>query len=441
MRGGISQCSGRYSKANNTFTEDYDSQKPSTFLMYLDMNNLYGWAMMEPLPLTNFRWIFFKKNIDFVLNTPDNSEVGYILEVDLEYPTELHDLHADYPFCAEHKAPPNTNTKKLLLTLYDKEKYVLHYRTLKYALENGIKLKKVYRILQFRQISWLKPYIELNTLERTKANNEFEKNLFKLMSNAIYGKSMENVRERVDIKLKNKWDGKDGVKVLIARPNFKKRTIFNENLVAIEMEKTEIFMNKPIIIGASILEISKLKMYSFHYDYMKKDFKDNCKILYTDTDSFIYNIETNNFYDYMKKNIELFDTSDYPSDNRFNIKLLNKKIPGLMKDEVCGEIITEFVGLRSKMYSIRINGIDKIKKAKGIKKNIINKKIHFADYYNCVKEHCIITKTQNTILSKLHNVFSIKRSKKVLNPYDDKRYILNNKIDTVPWGHYSIPKN
>lgn len=440
MRGGISQCSVRYCKANNSYTENYDPTKPSNFLMYLDMNNLYGWAMMEPLPITNFRWILSNTNIDFILNTPDDSEIGYMLEVDLEYPKELHDLHADYPFCAEHKIPPNSKTKKLLLTLYDKEKYVLHYRTLKYILIQGLRLKKVHRIIQFKQIPWLKPYIELNTLERIKSKNEFQKNLFKLMSNAIYGKSMENVRDRVNIKLKNKWDGKDGVKVLIARPNFKKRTIFNENLVAIELEKTEIFMNKPVIIGAAILEISKLKMYEFHYDQMKKEFRNNCNILYTDTDSFIYNIKTNNFYNFMKEKSELFDTSDYPSDNCYNIELLNKKIPGLMKDEVCGKCVTEFVGLRSKMYSIRINGIDKIKKAKGVKKNIIQKKINFTDYYDCMKEHCIASKTQNSIISKLHNVFSIERPKIVLNPYDDKRHILENKIDTLPWGHYSIPK-
>lgn len=124
--------------------------------------------------------------------------------------------------------------------------------------------------MRFKQLPWLKSYIDLNTLERTKAKNEFEKDLFKLMSNAIYGKSMENVRNRVTIKLKSKWDGKDGVKVLVARPNFKNRTIFNENLVAIEMNNTGVFMNRPIIIGATILELSKLKMYSFHYDHMKK---------------------------------------------------------------------------------------------------------------------------------------------------------------------------
>lgn len=440
MRGGISQCSVRYSKANNNFIGDgYDTTKPTNFLMYLDMNNLYGWAMMEPLPLTDFRWILVKTtNIDFIINTPDDSEIGYMLEVDLEYPKELHDSHSDYPFCAEHRAPPNSKTKKLLLTLYDKKKYVLHYRTLKYALSQGLKLNKVHRVLQFTQTAWLKPYIELNTLERTNAKNDFEKNLFKLFSNAIFGKSMENVRDRADIKLKNKWDGKDGVRVLIARPNFKSRTIFNENLVAIEMKKSEVFLNKPIIIGATVLEISKLKMYSFHYDYIKKEFKNNCRILYTDTDSFVYDIKTENFYDFMKRRSELFDTSDYASDNCHKIELKHKKVPGLMKDEVCGKCMTEFVGIRSKMYSIRINGIDKVKKAKGVKKNVINKKIHFLDYYNCMKDHCIITEKQNTILSKLHNVFSIERSKIVLNPFDDKRFILENKIDTLPWGHYSI---
>lgn len=439
MRGGISQCSVRYAKANNPFLEGYDATVPSNYLMYLDVNNLYGWAMMEPLPLTSFKWLK-DINVDSILSTNDDSERGYMLEVDLEYPKELHDSHSEYPMCAEHKIPPGSMSTKLLLTLYDKEKYVLHYRTLKYVLSHGLILKKVHRVLEFRQCAWLKEYIVLNTNERKKAKNSFDKNLYKLMSNAIYGKSLENLRDHVDIKLKNKWDGRYGVKVLIAKPNFKKRTIFSENLVAIEMERTEIFMNKPIIIGASILEISKIKMYSFHYDYMKPKFNDNCQILYTDTDSFIYNINTENFYECMKNDSEYFDTSDYAPDNPYNIKLLNKKIPGIMKDESCGEGITEFVGLRAKMYSVRINGIDAIKKAKGVKKNVIDKKISFNDYYRCMIDHCTLAGSQNLILSKLHNVFTTKQTKNILSPFDDKRYLAENKINTLPWGHYSLGK-
>lgn len=309
--------------------------------------------MMQHLPRSNFEWV--AKSLQEVLDTPDDASHGYLIEVDLEYPPQLHDQHNDYPMCPEHMIPPTSesNDKKLTINLYDKSKYVLHYRTLKFVLANGKRLKKLHRILMFRQSDWLKPYILLNTTERTNAKNEFEKNFFKLMSNAIYGKTLENVRDHVDIKLSTTWSGRYGAKNLICKPNFKKRVIFNENLVAVEMNRTNIFIAKPIIVGVSVLEISKICMYEFHYNFMMKHFNyEKCKMIYTDTDSFIYNIQCEDFYAFLKENSERFDTSDYPLDNKYKIEKLNKKIPGLMKDECNGQCMSEFVGLRSKMYSI-----------------------------------------------------------------------------------------
>lgn len=222
LRGGVSQCSQRYSKANNKYLSTYDSSQPSSYLIYFDVNNLYGWAMQQHLPRSNFEWV--SSNIEEILNTPDDAKYGYSIEVDLEYPNKLHDQHNDFPMCPEHMKPPHStnNNKKLILNLYDKLNYVLHYRTLKLVLKNGVQLKKLGRVLKFHQSDWLKPYITLNTTERTRAKNEFEKNFFKLMSNAIYGKTLENVRDRVDIKLRNTWLGRYGVKNLIVKPNFKK---------------------------------------------------------------------------------------------------------------------------------------------------------------------------------------------------------------------------
>jgi hypothetical protein len=299
-------------------------------------------------------------------------------------------------------------------------------------------MTKIHRVLQFYQSPWLKPYIELNTQQRTIAKNEFEKNLYKLMSNAVYGKTMENVRSRVDIQLKSKWEGRYGACTLISRPNFKKRKIFSEDLVAIEMSKVEILMNKPIAIGMSVLDISKLKMYNFHYNYMIPKYGGNCEVLYTDTDSFIYKISCDDFYSDMKKDLHHYDTSDYGANNLHQMPLKNKKVPGLMKDENNGKCMTEFVGLRSKMYSVRVDGEDAIKKAKGVKKYILSNHIVFNDYLNCVQNNDVIHKTQNTIRSKLHNVYSIEQNKIVLSPHDDKRCILENNIDTLPWGHYKI---
>ena len=445
IRGGVSQCCNRFSEANNKYMETYDSNKPSTYILYSDVNNLYGWAMSQCLPYGGFEWA--DCNID-VTNIPDDSDIGYILEVDIEYPESLHDLHKDLPFCPEHRNPPNSKFPKLMTTCYNKQNYVIHYRNLKQALENGLKLLRIHRVLAFKQSQWLKTYIDLNTSLRAHAVTEFEKTLYKLIINAVFGKTMQNVRKQRTVKLVNKWEGRYGAKNLISSPNFKNRSIFSDSLMAIELKKTSIVFNKPLYIGMAILDISKTCVYDFHYDYMLKKFPtEKCKLLYTDTDSLIYELQCNDMYEeVIKKDIHRFDTSDYPTANRWDIPLVNKKIPGLMKDENNGKIMTHFIGLRSKQYTYKVEGRKEVKKAKGVKSNVVKTKISYEDYMNCLKkfvenqpqEECFLHKTQRCIQSKLHEVYSIEQTKIALNPVDDKRYILPGIHDTLPWGHYSI---
>lgn len=399
--------------------------------------------MSQPLPISNFKWVTVEPEIiENILRSPDDSNEGFFLEVDLKYPRKIHDKHNDYPFCCQQKNVGDSKQKKLILDLEDKEHYVIHYRMLKIALKNGLKLKKVHRIIQFKQSFWLKAYMDLNTMNRTESKNPFEKNLYKLMSNAIYGKCVENIRKRVDIKLVSHWHGRYGAKSLISKPNFKKRTIFNKSLVAIEMEKMNINVNKPIIVGIAILEISKTLMYNFHYDFMLKEHGlEKCQLLYTDTDSFLYSIQDRNIYETMKKHHKRFDTSDFPRDNQFGIKLRNKKIPGLMKDENKGKIISEFVGLRAKMYSIKVKEKSKFKvtkRAKGVKKHILSNKISFKNYVDCVMSNLVVQQIQPSIRSRLHKVYTINQSKKVLDAKDNKRYIMPDNINTVAWGHYKL---
>lgn len=271
---------------------------------------------------------------------------------------------------------------------------------------------------------------------------------------------MENLRLRVDIRLVNKWDGKCGARMLIARPNFKQCKIFDEKLVAIEMQKTHIIMDKPVAVGMCILDISKLTMYSFLYDFLKPRYGDRLTVLYGDTDSFVMDIHTPDFYEDMRNNIEMYDTSDYPHPNEYGIPLKNKKVPGLFKDELNGEILLEFVGLRAKLYAIRsqgknkseevIHALDKksqpiikekfvIKKAKGVKKSVIENKITLDHYIQCIQQNCEIIETQFSIRSIKHQIYTIQQQKIALSPFDDKRYLVKpNCIDTLAWGHYNI---
>ncbi|XP_066596260.1 uncharacterized protein [Prorops nasuta] len=302
IRGGISQCCKRHSVANNKYMHDlYDPMKDDDYLMYFDVNNLYGWAMSQALPYTEFKWVDNCENFD-VNNIDTNSTLGYILEVDLNYPQSIHNSHIDLPFCPSHDlSPVNRKHKKLLTTLYDKKRYVIHIRMLKTCLKHGLQLDKIHRILQFKQKEWLRVYIELNTELRVKANNDFEKNLYKLMNNAVFCKTMENVRNHVDVKLCTVWDGRYGANSYISKPNFHSRVIFNENLMAIKMNKLCVTINNPIYVGMSILDISKICLYDFLYNYMKTSFNDCAKILYMDTDSLIYEIKHFDIYETIKR--------------------------------------------------------------------------------------------------------------------------------------------
>ncbi|KYN27900.1 hypothetical protein ALC57_02694 [Trachymyrmex cornetzi] len=438
IRGGLSQCSSRYARANNKYMQSHDPSKPSTYLMYFDVNNLYGWAMCQPLPYAKFQWV---ENVsDFNVSAiAQDSLTGYVLEVDLEYPERLHDEHVDQPFCPTRDKPPGKQQDKLLATVYDKKRYVIHYRNLQQCMRHGLHVTKIHRVLQFAQSPWLRDYIELNTKFRTLAKNDFEKNLFKLMNNAVFGKTMENVRNHTDVKLLTQWDGRYGAEAMIAKPNFHSRSVFSENLIAIEIRKLEVKFNKPIYVGMCILDISKVCLYEFHHEYMLPLYRKKCEIMYTDTDSLIYRIECDHVYEQMKRDIIRFDTNDYSTDNVYGIPLANKKVPGLMKDENNGAILTEFVGLRAKMYALRVDGKKDTKKAKGVKSNIVARTITFDDYTRCLNDEIEMTRQQSCIRSKLHQVYTISETKIALSPYDDKRYIIPNSTKTLPWGHYRIP--
>ena len=358
-----------------------------------------------------------------------------ILEVDLEYPRDLHDLHNDYPLALERLKIGGV--EKLIPNLWDKEKYIVHHENLKLYLELGLKVKKIHRGIKFREEPWMRSYIELNTDLRTKGKNDFEKDVFKLMNNSVFGKTMANIRNRVDVKLVN---NRGAAEKLSAKPNFEHLTIFHENLVAIHMKRTKLKFNKPIYCGMAILDISKSLMYDFHFNYILPKYGKNQKLLFTDTDSLCYEIETEDFYKDISGDVEdNFDTSNFPKDHPSGIPVgKNKKVPGMMKDEAGGRIIEEFIGLRAKLYSYRVFEGKEEKKCKGIKKSVVRKDISHEDYKECLfsKKHQM--RKMNVIRSYKHEIFSETVNKIALSANDDKRIILEDRISTLSYGHYKI---
>ena len=283
IRGRICHSIHRHAKGNNKYMKDYDENKESSYIQYLDANNLYGWAMRQKLPVNGFKWVENDEiNEEFVKNYDENNDKGYILEVDVKYPKKLHDLHSDLPFLP--KRMKIDKCEKLVCNLHNKKKYVVHIKSLKQALNHGLKFKKIHRIIEFNQEAWLKPYINMNTELIKIASNDFGKDFYKLMNNAVLGKTMENVRKHRDIKLVTTDEKRSK---LVSEPNYHTMNYISEDLSIIEMKRTIVKMNKPIYLGLSILDISNILMYEFWYDYMKTKYNDKVKLCYMDTDSFI----------------------------------------------------------------------------------------------------------------------------------------------------------
>ena len=441
IRGGISIISNRYGEANNKYMgKKFNKNELSKYLMYLDANNLYGRAMSEKLPIHSFKWLssgemeklFNNQVVQIWEKTP------CILEVDLVYPENLHDLHNDYPFCPERVECKN-GVEKLIPNLRDKTKYVIHYKNLIQCLKAGLKLKKIHRGIKFIESEWIKPYIEMNTNLRTKAKNEFEKDFYKLMINSVFGKTMENIRNRVNVKLVNT---EERLKKLVAKPNLKSPPkIFSENLVSVHLKKTSLTINKPVYLGMCILDLSKTIMYDFHYQYIKPKYGAKAKLLFTDTDSLMYEIETEDFYKDISGDVkDRFDTSDYPENHPSGIPTgINKKVLGMFKDEAAGKIIKEFVGLRAKLYSFIMEDGKENKRCKGVKTQVVKNSITHEDYKTCLKTGKEQLRKQNIIRSYGHEVFTEEVNKIALSAADDKRYILDDGIHTLAWGHYRIP--
>ena len=435
IRGGISVCNKKHVIADNKYIDK--NTKNNKYLMYLDANNLYGVSMVQSLPYKNFKW-----SNDLTLD-----QIG-IYEVDIEIPKELHEKFKDYPLAPEIKSIPEDNLseyqtylnnklnikytekdKKLILDLLPKKNYKIYYKNLQYYMKLGIKITKIHKILTFDEKPFLKDYIDLNTNLRKEAKNDLEKDLFKLMNNAIFGKSMENVLNRSNIKLIN--NDPEKLLKLIRQPNFQNAYQISNKLCLVESKPIKTIFNKPIYLGACILETSKLHMYQFWYEHLKNKYK--VELIYTDTDSFIIEVETDDIYKDMFKDKHLYDFSEYPKDHP-NYDITNKKVLGKFKDEMKSLIITEFIGLKPKMYSfnyIENNIVVNKNTHKGVKESV---SLNHDEYKRSLyKEELIYKEFYNLQLNK-QNIYLDKINKIALNPFESKRYWIDN-INSLPYGY------
>jgi hypothetical protein len=405
--------------------------------------------MQQHLPISNFRFLSEQEinqlDIDSIA---DDASTGYILEVDLNYPSKLHDLHNCFPLAPEkmkvrHEmlSPYCKNlstgqiiTEKLIPNLQDKTNYVLHYRNLKLYKRLGLEVTQIHRVLSFTQAPWMRSYIEKNTQLRQCAKSEFQKDMFKLLNNAVFGKSLQNCRNYMDLKLVS---SPLRAKKLIAKPTFKYFHNINKDLTLIEMMKPKILLNKPVYAGFSILDLSKVLIYEFHYDAIKHRYADDAQLLFTDTDSLTYQIRTQDIYNDMHKQKEFYDTSNYPSSHSLFSKT-NAKVVGKMKDETEGRPIFEFIGLRPKMYSVLTDANTAKITAKGIKKCYAKNHLTHELFDQTLKNKTITHAQFRSIQSKRHSLHTVQIDKVCLTAYDDKRYILDDGKSSLAYGHYSL---
>ena len=358
---------------------------------------------------------------------------GYVLEVDVSYPKELHNSHNELPFMCEKMKIGDV--EKLVLNLRDKRNYVIHIQALNQALKHGLILDRIHQAIEFDQSAWMKPYIDFNTQLRAKATNDFEKDFFKLMNNSVFGKMMENIRKHRNIKLVM---NREAYLKTVMKPNFKSGVLFGENLMGCEMGKIKAVMKKPIYLGQAILDLSKIVMYKFHYDYMKPKFKD-LQLCYIDTDSLIYNIKTEDFYADIADDVEeMFSTGGYDIKDARPLPIeKNKKVIGLMKDELGGKIMTKFIALRPK-YSYKKLDREEDKTCKGIKKCVVKKTLMLEDYKNCLLNPKDVYRSQLMFKSTNHEVHTIEVNKVALNRDDDKRISKRDGISTLARSHWAL---
>ena len=464
-RGGIVNVGAqRYTTANHKYMKKFNPQRKSNFISYLDMNNQYGAAMCDYLPYELDGFVN-DMSLDKLLNHPREDLNGFFVKCNISYPKNLHNKFKDYPpapittaietdllsdyqkdILKQNGNKHANKSKKLVLNLFDKVDYTCHYRYLQKCHQLGCIITNISKVMKFKQSQWLKPYIDKNTDYRKKAKNDFEKDLYKLLNNSIFGKTCQDVMKYSNFEI---ISDEKIAKKRFTHDAFKSGILLNE-MFFIESSPKKVNYDKPCYIGCAILDLAKLYMLNFHYDYIKPKYGEQATLIYTDTDSFVYSIETPDLYQDQYNDRHLFDLSNVVIE-KFNDKS-NNKVVGKMKDETSFIPIIEFIALSAKNYSF-ITDYDKTdsdfledkvalkiheehlktsktKKAKGVVRAVIKNILSQNDYHKTLISSIQLETEQVNICPKNHQLWTIKNIKTALSAFDDKIY-----RDTFNTGH------
>ena len=454
IRGGISQACHKFCKSNNPAASNYNPCEPISSLCLLDVNALYPHTMKSfPLPFADFKFLNEEQIELFdVESVSEDSSVGYFLEADLEIPHHLHDYFNDLPILPEKIKVDNSmlsehtlamkkklgytkckDTVKLACTLFNKVRYSIHYRNLQLCLKLGIRITKVHRILQFAQNMWLAPFIEKCSTERVKAHDEFESTQIKFVQNSVFGKSLQSSRKYVHIKFAT---SKKLLLKYTSSPHFVSCHILNKNLVLVCSKRKSVVLNSPIYLGCAILELSKYYLFDLLYNKLKPAISPlPLTVNYVDTDSLLIYFQ-GDIFQLIESNPWLFDCSNFSKDHKL-YSTSNRRVTGLLKSETGNRIILEYVGLKSKMYSLLCEDGFTKKACKGVNSSFALGLRH--DVY----KHCLFasatvkTECKQIAANAEHEVNTISVCKISLSAYDDKRYVFVNPMcNTRALGHF-----
>ena len=460
IRGGMTFINTHLVTANNLYINS--NSNSDTYLAYWDANNLYGNSLRQKLPVSDFQWVD-QAELPFIdwKNLDCDSDICYFVKVDLDYPLEIQDLTCDYPFAPERgiiepymltpymkqqwanrselRGQSSTfhTEKKLLLSVTNKKEYVVHAKLLKFYLEKGLILTKVHEAIRFKQRELFRSYIDKNSAKRAAAQSAFEKDLYKLLNNALFGKTMENVRGRKKFKLVN-----SDVKMVAqcSKPQYLRSRMFSADLTLVEHANFLVELNKPIFVGAAVLDLSKLIMYDLRYNKLAKyESQFQCKIdvIGGDTDSIFCKISGVDLYKTLHPAMlqdGLLDTSNYPADHPLYSDKYKAKL-GCIKDECAGQVIEEACLLKPKCYSLKTSDGSK-KTAKGVQRCVREKFTH-EDYVLVWRMQSEVARSVRRFQSKNHEIFTIEQQKWALSATDTKRAWVDDN-NSLPYGHHSL---